>query len=51
MLGVSVVEFAQLGMALVKSQGGFREIEAMPTCPSLCGWREEEEDEEGGSSC
>lgn len=41
-----MVEFARLGMALVKSQGGFREIEAMLTRPSSCGWREDEEDEE-----
>lgn len=33
MLGVAVVPIAQLGMALVKSQGGLREFEAMLTPP------------------
>lgn len=45
MLGAAWVEFAQLGMALVKRQGGFREIEAMLTHPPPCQCREEEEEE------
>lgn len=53
MLGMAAVEFALLGMALFKSQGGFREFEDMLTCPPLyqCRQEEEEEEEEGRSSC
>lgn len=45
MLGAVVAELAQLGKALVNSQGGFREVEAMRTHPPSCQCREEEEKE------
>lgn len=42
MLGVV---FAQLAMALLKSQGGFREVEAMLTSAPLRGNKEQEKKE------